>query len=254
MEPPDYILSNRAHWDIQADEYEEYGRRMWAGEPVWGVFGVPEAGVGMFPGDLHGKLVLEDGCGTGYVSAWMARRGAKPVGLDNSPRQLASAANFQKENDLRFPLIHGIAETLPFGDETFDIVISEYGAAIWSDPYLWIPEAARVLKPGGELVFLGNSVLLMLCMPELDDGTRTDPTLKRPQAGIRRFEWPDDDSVEFHISHGDRIRLLRKCGLEVEDLIDVYAQKGAKSSYGWADPQWSRQWPVEEVWKARKSS
>jgi len=219
-----------------------------------GVFSVPEGDVGLLPADLEGKLVLEDGCGTGYVSAWMARRGANPIGLDNSPRQLAIASRLQKEHDLAFPLIHGIAETLPFREEVFDVVVSEYGAAIWSDPYQWIPEAARVLKPGGELVFLGNSVLLMLCMPELDDGTPVDPTLKRGQKGMRRFEWPDDDSVEFHISHGDRIRLLHACGMEVEDLIDVYAHEGATSRYGWADAQWARQWPVEEVWKARKSS
>ncbi|MDH3469983.1 MAG: methyltransferase domain-containing protein [Acidimicrobiia bacterium] len=254
MERPDYILTNRAHWDVQADDYEDYATNLWAGEPVWGVFSVPEADVGLLPVDLEGKLVLEDGCGTGYVSAWMARRGAHPIGLDNSPRQLASASRFQQEHDLVFPLIHGIAETLPFRDKVFDVVVSEYGAAIWSDPYLWIPEAARVLKPGGELIFLGNSVLLMLCMPELDDGTPVDPTLKRDQRGMRRFEWPDDDSVEFHISHGDRIRLLRECGMEVEDMIDVYAHEGATSSYGWADQNWARQWPVEEVWKARKSS
>ena len=248
----DYVLANRSHWDLKAAEYEAYGRRMWAGEPVWGVFGTPEADVGLLPDDLGGKLVLEDGCGTGYVSAWVARRGAHPIGLDNSPRQLASAARFQAEHELLFPLIHGVAETLPFRDEIFDVVISEYGAAIWSDPYLWIPEAARVLKPGGELIFLGNSVLSMLCMPELDDGTPTDPTLKRQQRGIHRFDWPDDDSVEFHISHGDRLRLLRTCGLEVTDLIEVFAGQGAKSSEGWADPEWARQWPVEEVWMAAK--
>ena len=252
MERPNYVVPNRAHWDGQADEYEVYGRRMWAGEPVWGVFGAPEPDVGLLPQELKGKLVLEDGCGTGYVSAWMARRGASPIGLDNSPRQLASASKFQDENDLHFPLIHGIAEELPFRDSTFDLVVSEYGAAIWSDPYLWIPEAVRVLKPGGELIFLGNSVLLMLCMPELDDGTPTDATLKRSQLHINRFEWPDDESIEFHISHGDRIRLLRDCGLDVTDLIEIYAAAGAKSSYGWADPQWASQWPVEEVWKARK--
>jgi len=35
-------------------------------------------------------------------------------------------------------------------------VISEYGASIWCDPYRWIPEASRLLRPGGDLVFLVN--------------------------------------------------------------------------------------------------
>ena len=73
---------------------------------------------------------LEVGCGTGYVSAWLARAGASPIGLDNSARQLASAAMFQEEFGLPFPLIHGVGEQLPFGDESFDLVISEYGELV----------------------------------------------------------------------------------------------------------------------------
>ena len=39
--------------------------------------------------------------------------------------------------------------------DRFDLVISEYGASLWADPYAWVPECARVLRPGGRLVFLG---------------------------------------------------------------------------------------------------
>ncbi|MEN8235815.1 MAG: class I SAM-dependent methyltransferase, partial [Actinomycetota bacterium] len=159
---PDYVVANRDAWNTQADSYAEAGVRQWAAEPSWGLWSIPEADVGFFP-DLEGRDVLEDGCGTAYVSAWVARAGGRPIGLDNSPNQLATARRLQSEHGLRFPLIHGIAERLPFRDESFDVVLSEYGAAIWSDPYRWIPEAARVLRPGGELAFLGNSSLLMLC-------------------------------------------------------------------------------------------
>ena len=97
---------------------------------------------------------------------------------------------------------------MPLPEASFDLAISEYGAAIWADPYRWIPEAARLLRPGGELIFLGNSVLLMLTVPDLEvDGPATD-RLIRPQFGMHRFEWTDEDSVEFHLSHGDMIRLL----------------------------------------------
>jgi hypothetical protein len=38
---------------------------------------------------------------------------------------------------------------------------------LWrTSPFKWIPEAARLLRPGGELVFLRNSTLSMLCMPD----------------------------------------------------------------------------------------
>ena len=149
-----------------AADYFDGGRRNWAAEsPTWGIFDVPESTLHLLPDDLAGKDVIELGCGTGYVSAWMARRGARPVGIDNSPAQLESARRFQQEFGLDFPLHLGNAEQTPFPDASFDFAISEYGAAIWCDPYRWIPEAARLLRPGGRLHFLGNSTLLMLAYP-----------------------------------------------------------------------------------------
>jgi 2-polyprenyl-3-methyl-5-hydroxy-6-metoxy-1,4-benzoquinol methylase len=56
--------------------------------------------------DVDGLDVVELGCGTAYWSAWLARGGARPVGLDNSSRQLATARVLQEEYDLRFPLVH----------------------------------------------------------------------------------------------------------------------------------------------------
>src|SRR5918993_1472627 len=165
----DHVARNREAWDRFAADYVASGRRNWASDEVtWGIFSVPESLVGMLPPDLADMDVVELGCGTGYVSAWMARRGARPVGIDNSPAQLETARRFQTEFGLEFPLHLGDAERTPFADESFDFAISEYGAAIWCDPYRWIPEAARILRPGGELVFFGNSSLLMLCVPDVD--------------------------------------------------------------------------------------
>lgn len=159
--------------------------------------------------DVRGQDVVELGCGTGYVSAWLARRGARPVGIDNSAAQLANAHRFQREFGLEFPLIQADAEEVPLGSERFDFVISEYGASIWCDPHRWVPEAARLLRPQGRLVFLVNGTLLMLTMPELEaDGPATDQ-LVRDYFGMHRFEWPEDDTIAFHLGYGDWIRLLR---------------------------------------------
>src|SRR5829696_4222079 len=49
------------------------------------------------------------------------------------------------EDELHFPLIHGNAEDTGLPDASFDLAVSEYGAAIWADPHRWIPEAARIL-------------------------------------------------------------------------------------------------------------
>ena len=70
---------------------------------------------------------------------------------------------------------------------------------------------------------------------------------------MHRFEWPDDESVEFHLGHGDMIRLLRGCGLEVEDLLELRPEPDATTRYPFVTLEWVRQWPCEEVWKARKS-
>ena len=122
--------------------------------------------------------VVELGCGTGYVSAWLARRGGRCIGLDNSAKQLETARMLQREFDLSFPLVHADAERAPFADGSFDFAISEYGAAIWCDPYRWIPEAARLLRPGGRLVFLCYSNLIMLCMRESESEAATAELLR----------------------------------------------------------------------------
>ena len=248
----DHVRRNRTAWDRLAAEYAEPGLRMWAEpEPAWGIWNVTEAQAGVLAGDLEGRDSIELGCGTGYVSAWLARRGARPAGLDNSAAQLATARQLQDRFELRFPLVHGSAEQAPFADASFDLAISEYGASIWCDPYAWIPEAARLLRPGGQLIFLVNSVLLMLTVPD-EDGRPATERMVRPYFGMHRFEWPDDDSVEFHLGHGDMIRLLMDCGLEVEDLIELRPETGAITRYPFVTLEWARQWPCEEVWKARK--
>jgi SAM-dependent methyltransferase len=248
----DHVLKNRQKWDALAREYVPAGERAWASdEPAWGIWQIPESETRLLPEDLAGKDVIELGCGTAYVSGWLARRGARVVGIDNSQVQLATARRLQLDHGLDFPLIHGNAESVPCADTSFDFAISEYGACLWADPQRWVPEAARVLRPGGQLVFLTNSFLLMLCMPD-EDGVAASDRLLRPAFGMGRLEWPSDAGVEFHLSHGDWIWLLRSSGFEIEDLIELRPPEGATTRYPFVTIEWARKWPCEEVWKARK--
>jgi SAM-dependent methyltransferase len=249
---PEHVLRNRACWDAQAPEYAGPGERAWAGAaPTWGIWGVPDAELRALPPDLDGQDVIELGCGTAYLSAWLARRGARPVGIDNSLAQLTTARRLQREHGLPFPLLHGDAERVPCPGARFDLAISEYGACLWADPLRWVPEAARVLRPGGELIFLVSSALLMLCVPE-QDGQPAGECLLRPAFGMYRVEWPGDPGVEFHLAHGDWIRLLRRNGLEVEDLIEIRAPEAGTTRHPFVTAQWARRWPSEEIWKARR--
>ena len=247
----EHARRNRAVWDAASPDWVEPGRRNWAtDEPRWGIWHVPESELGALP-DVSGRDVIELGCGTAYWSAWLSRRGARVVAIDNSEKQLETARLLQREFSLEFPLIHASAEAVPLPDESFDVAISEYGASIWCDPYLWIPEMARLLRPGGSVIFLANGNLAMLCSPE-DGGPVTD-RLVRDYFDMHRFEWPDDDSVDFHLPYGAWIRLFSANGLVVEDLIEVRAPEGAAPNrFGLVSPEWARRWPCEEIWKARK--
>ena len=249
---PEYLRANADAWDARHDDQVALARRQWSkAAPCWGIFDVPETVARLLPAHLDGVRAVELGCGTAYVSSWLARRGALVIGLDPAAGQLAIAHHLQDELDVRFPLVRAAGEQVPLRSAAFDLVVSEYGAAIWADPHRWIPEAARLLRSGGELVFLGNSTLLMLCVPD-DEGRPAGDRLLRPQHGMHRFEWPDDATVEFHLGHGDWIRLLRANGFEVEDLIELWPPPGASTDWPGVTVEWGEQWPCEEVWRARR--
>src|SRR5450755_2576754 len=127
---PDHVLRNRVSWDRLAADYAGPALRGWAAaEPAWGTWRVPEEQLGVLPPDLDGTASIELGCGTGYVPAWLARRGARPAGLDNPAAQLATARALQDQFGLRFPLLHANAEQVPCADASFDLAISECGAS-----------------------------------------------------------------------------------------------------------------------------
>src|SRR6185436_2791764 len=202
---------NRALWTaVNAEFTDADARRAWAADELtWGLFKIPDSEFGAL-GDLEGLDVVELGCGTAYFSAWLARRGAHPVGVDVTPAQLETARRCQEHFGVSFPLVEASAEDVPLPDRSFDLAVSEYGASVWCDPDLWIAEAARLLRPGGRLVFLTNSPLLMLCTPP--GGERASEQLERDQFGMRRFEWPDEEGIEFHLPHGEMIRVLGEHG------------------------------------------
>jgi SAM-dependent methyltransferase len=249
----DYVALNRARWTQSNLEYT--GRdaaRSWANEDItWGVFGVPEHELGVL-GDVAGLDVVDLGCGTGYFSAWLAKRGARPVGVDVTPAQLETARACMEETGIEFPLVEASAEDVPLPDASFDLALSEHGASTWCDPYRWIPEAARLLRPGGRLVFLHTTPFVYPHFPDFGDPSRE---LQRPYFGMHRFQWTPDDGIEFQLTYGGWIDVLRGAGFEIERLVELQAPANAERHeyYSDWDPEWSRNWPTEEIWVARKS-
>jgi SAM-dependent methyltransferase len=247
----DDLARNRALWTaVNAAFTDADAERAWAAEEItWGLFRVPERDLGVL-GDVAGLDVVELGCGTAYLSGQLARQGARPVGVDLTPAQLATAARCQERFGIAFPLVEADAEQVPLPDATADLVVSEYGASVWCDPERWVAEAARLLRPGGRLAFLTNSVLATLCVP--DDEGFAQERLLRPQRTLDRVEWPGG-GVEFHPSHGAWIRVLGANGFVVDALHELYAPEDGETHeyYDIATADWARRWPVEDLWAAR---
>lgn len=248
----DHARENREAWAKEAPSYVPGAERNWAAEEItWGILDVPEREVQML-GDVAGKDVVELGCGTAYVSAWLARRGARPVGVDITPEQLETARAMQAKHGLEFPLVEASAEDVPLPHASFDLAVSEYGASIWCDPDLWIAEAARLLRPGGELVFLVNGTFSMLTSPDVDPVEPAGTELLRPYFGMKRFEWQTDDGIDFHLGYGDWIRVLTSNGFDVERLVELRNPGKDSGRYKLFTAEWAEKWPAEEMWKARK--
>ena len=243
---------NRELWTKTNSEYtDENAETNWALDEIsWGIWGIDESELNVLP-DVAGLDVVELGCGTAYFSAWLAKKGARPVGVDITPAQLATARRMMAKTGIEFPLVEADAAETGLPDASFDLAVSEYGASIWVDPYRWIPEAARLLRPGGSLVFLRNSTLVILCS---DDEVPAKEHLVHPQFGMRRFEWPDG-GVEFHLAHGEWIDLLRANGFTIERLVEIQAPADAVTheQYDYVTAEWARKWPCEEIWVARLS-
>ena len=251
---PKYLQGNVDAWQEKAADYADAAEQAWASDQAyWGIWEYPESRAGLLPADMSGMRAIELGCGTAYVSAWMCRRGANVVALDPTAGQLETARRLKDLHQLDFDIELGFAESVPYADESFDFAISEYGAALWADPYLWIPEAARLLKPGGRLVFLSNSPLAVMCEQEYESDGPMGPELQRPYFGMYKSNWPDcPGETEFHLTHGDWISLLRDNGLLIERLIEIQAPANARCNFSWANPEWAAQWPTEEAWIVRK--
>ncbi len=256
-ELPDHVVENRRHWDEMAPQWVEAGERAWASdEPFWGIWGIPNHELALLDDDLHGLRAIELGCGTGYVSAWMRRRGASVYAIDNSEAQLATARRLAGEHGLDdIEWVHADAEAVDRPDASFDFAISEYGAAIWCDPHVWIPEAHRLLRSGGRLVFLGNHPLGMVCTPATGDAP-AGLTLERDYFGLGRLDWTealdDPGGIEFNMEISSWLRLFRTVGFDVVDYVEIQAPASATGTQFWVGADWAKRFPSEQAWILHK--
>ena len=240
---------NRELWDRIADEYQER-RFTRSRDLVWGEWEIPEDELRLV-GDISGKDVLEFGCGAAELSISLTRRAARCIGLDASWRQLELARTLGAAEDVRIPLVHALGESAPFKDESFDLVVADYGVFLWVDPFLAVPEAARMLRSGGTLLFSTLTPLLVMCWPVEKDPDPPGRTLESSYFGMHMLD-DGDEGVNYNLPYGEWIRLFRASGLVVEDLVEVRPPATAPEEVSGRPKEWASKWPAEHFWKVRK--
>jgi SAM-dependent methyltransferase len=251
---PPHAQTNRAHWNRHAEDWRQIGRCGWRRrQPAWGNWEIPNTELPLLPDDLSGLDAIDLGCGAGQVCFWMHQRGARSVvGIDPSERQLEIARALAVEYRVELELIHGVAEAVPRPDATFDFALSEYGASVWADPLIWIPEAWRLLRPGGRLSFIGRSTLSLVCAPP-DDGP-IGTTLQRDWFGLQRVALgpQEDPYVVFNLPISEWFALFRRIGFVVDDFYEVRAPASATGQRFETPADWARRFPSEQAWRLSK--
>lgn len=252
----DYLSTNKDIWNADASNWVALGRARWELQaPVWGNWANSEADLSLLPTDMAGMEAIELGCGTGYVSFWMSKRGATVTGVDISPRQLTTARQLATEFQADIAFLEGNAEATGLPDNAFDFAISEYGASIWCRPENWLAEAWRLLRPGGRLVFLGNHPLSLICSPL--DGAPAERALHRPYRAMWGADWTEVEfepsGVCFNLTTADWMDLFAEIGFSVTKYQELYAPDFAQGTRGAIPAEWAKSYPVEQVWHLNKT-
>jgi SAM-dependent methyltransferase len=249
----DDVRANLASWEAESEAYQERGREVlndWS-TFGWGIWQTPESEVHAL-GDVAGMDALELGCGAAQFGIRVARASARVVGVDISANQLAAAAPNMDTTGIRFPLVRGNVEELPFADASFDLVFCDHGAVTFTDPAITVPEVARVLRPDGRFVFNMSTPFIWATWPMIEGPPGRE--LLRPYFANRRMVWdPSDPGPEFQLPYGEWIALFRENGLAIDALIELRPREGATSPHGdYVTFDWARDFPAEHIWKVRK--
>jgi SAM-dependent methyltransferase len=136
----------------------------------------------------------------------------------------------------------------PLADASFDVVFCDYGAMTFLPPERSVPEATRLLRPGGLFAFATTHPLLWCCWPHGAEEVGTE--LVRDYFSILSEE--EEGIVDFNVPIGEWVRIFRASGLTIEAMIELRPPLGATTSFGGRPLEWARRWPAELLWKVRK--
>lgn len=243
------IEANRRLWNkISTDYQRDHDQQIGAAPRLWGCYAIPDTQLGAL-GDVTGQRVLELGCGAGQWSRSVADEAAHVAGFDLSDVQLNAARAAMRS--ARYSLVQGAAEQLPFAAASFDLVFCDHGGLSWAPPQIAVPEAARVLRRGGRLVFNVMSPWTEVCY---DDGADTVTTQLRHDYFTLGPCDEGEGATTYQLTYGGWVRTLRRAGLVIDDLIEPQPGHDGRNGYMEMDPpDWAHRWPVEMLWVTHKA-
>ena len=189
----------------------------WASFGPLAMFTTPAAArLVRFAGVRPGQRVLDVACGTGVVAVTAARLGARVTGADFTPELLAQARESSSIAELNVDWNDADVEQLPFADQEFDVVLSQFGHMFAPRPAVAVAEMLRVLKPGGTIAFttwpaeslVGRTMALtMRYLPPPPQGVAPplqwgDPAIVRERLGaaVRDLTFDRDTMVAYTLS------------------------------------------------------
>ncbi|WP_270889441.1 class I SAM-dependent methyltransferase [Pedococcus sp. 5OH_020] len=238
--PEETAAANRSWWDAEAVEYyAEHGQFLGDAELVWGPEGWRESELGLL-GDVRARRVLEVGAGAGQGARWVAARGGQVVGSDLSAGMVRQGLDLNRRvsrPECVVPFAQCDATALPFGEGSFDVVFTAYGAVPFvADSALLMQEVARVLRPGGRFVF-STTHPFRWAFP--DDPGQNGLTVTQSYFDRTPYVEADPDGeatyVEHHRTIGDRVRELVSAGLVLVDLVEPeWPERNEQSWGGWS--------------------
>jgi len=186
-----------------------------------------------FAGIRAGQKVLDVACGTGVVALTAARTDADVQGIDLTPELVERAREHAALTKLDVTFQEGDAEALPFPDQTFDVVVSQFGHMFAPRPDVAIAQMLRVLKRGGTIAF-------STWPPELFVG--------RWFALMSRYAPPPPVAVPPPPQWGDPNIVRERLGSLVHDLAFTRATMFVPT----ISPQHYRAWMLESFGPAKK--